>query len=204
MERLRSVRPSTGTRDAPLVIPGTQFKPANQPNPSSRLFACSCIALCGHKKSARGGLHEAETPPPFWPGDRRQSRESSGRAYRSGRVPQPEPLPSLQSGQMHPSPRHAVDLQRVFPGQSEMAGLMRAMDWRKTDLGDPQTWPENLRIALSICLTSRFPMQVWWGPNYAMLYNDPYIPFLGRDSVDGTTRGKHPRSLGRSAREIWA
>lgn len=102
------------------------------------------------------------------------------------------------------STNNIAELRRIFPGESELAGLMRSLDWSKTDLGPPEAWPENLRIALSICLTSRFPMQVWWGPNYTMLYNDAYVPFLGRDSTDGTTRGKHPRSLGRPAREIWS
>ncbi len=45
-------------------------------------------------------------------------------------------------------------------------------------------------------------MQVWWGPNLTMLYNDAYIPFLGRGV--GEEQGKHPSALGRSAPEIWA
>src|SRR5262245_33743592 len=87
-------------------------------------------------------------------------------------------------------------LERVFPGESEMAGRMRAYDWSGTELGPPETWPLNLRIALSICLTSRFPMHVWWGTNLTLFYNDAYISFLGNV--------KHPRVLGRSGREAWA
>ncbi len=87
-------------------------------------------------------------------------------------------------------------LEHIFTGDSEMAVRMRAVDWSTTDLGPPESWPENQRTALSICLTSRFPMQVWWGSNLTMLYNDAYIPLLGG--------GKHPRALGRSAREIWS
>lgn len=87
-------------------------------------------------------------------------------------------------------------LERVFPGDSELAGRMRALDWSRNALGPPESWPLNLRIAIGICLTSRFPMHVWWGPELTMLYNDAYISFLGPN--------KHPAMLGRSGREAWA
>jgi signal transduction histidine kinase len=87
-------------------------------------------------------------------------------------------------------------MERIFPGDSELARRMRALDWSKTAAGDPSTWPENLRTALRICLTSRFPMHVWWGPELTLFYNDAYISFLGRN--------KHPAVLGRSGFEAWA
>jgi hypothetical protein len=86
----------------------------------------------------------------------------------------------------------------VFPGVSEMAGRMRAFDWPATGLGPPGNWPHNLQVAVGICLMSRFPMKVWWGPRLTVFYNDAYLPFLGK--------GKHPRALGRPAwevAEIW-
>jgi signal transduction histidine kinase len=73
---------------------------------------------------------------------------------------------------------------------------MRVFDWSRTPLGSPHAWPENLRIALGICLTSRFPMHVWWGPELTLFYNDGYISFLGKS--------KHPAVLGRSGREAWS
>ena len=88
------------------------------------------------------------------------------------------------------------DLLRIFPGHSELAARMRKFDWSSTDLGPPGMWPANLRIAVSICLTSRFPILLWWGPNFTVLYNDAYIPFLGES--------KHPRYLGAAGRECWA
>ena len=86
-------------------------------------------------------------------------------------------------------------LNRLFPGNSEMARLMREFDWSTTPLGSPESWPQNLRIAISICLTSRFPIHVWWGPSLTLFYNDAYISFLGR--------AKHPAVLGGSGREAW-
>jgi signal transduction histidine kinase len=86
-------------------------------------------------------------------------------------------------------------LRDLFPGDGEMAGRMRALDWARTELGPPRAWPDSLKTAVSICLTSRFPMLIWWGPQLAILYNDGYIPALGKT--------KHPQWLGRSGRECW-
>jgi diguanylate cyclase (GGDEF)-like protein/PAS domain S-box-containing protein len=87
------------------------------------------------------------------------------------------------------------ELERVFPGNSEMAQRMRGLDWSGTCLGLPSQWPDNLRNAVSLCLTSRFPILLWWGPELAVLYNDAYIPFLGER--------KHPRALARPGRDSW-
>src|SRR4051794_26715848 len=88
------------------------------------------------------------------------------------------------------------ELERIFPGDSEMASRMRAFDWSNSDLGSPESWPHNLRFAISICLTSRFPILLWWGPNLNVLYNDAYIPFLGET--------KHPRALARPGQQVWS
>ena len=84
----------------------------------------------------------------------------------------------------------------LFPGASEMAGRMRGLDWAATALGLPDQWPEPLKHAVRLCLTSRFPIVMYWGPEGIMLYNDPYIPFLGET--------KHPYYLGRAGREAWS
>ena len=75
-----------------------------------------------------------------------------------------------------------------------MGERVRAMDWAATPLGPADTWPRSLRVALGICLNSRFPMFVWWGPDLINLYNDAYIPVLGK---------RHPDALGRPARATW-
>jgi signal transduction histidine kinase/serine phosphatase RsbU (regulator of sigma subunit) len=80
----------------------------------------------------------------------------------------------------------------------EMGALMRAHDWTRSPLGPPDGWPASLRTAVSICLSSRFPIVLWWGPELVMLYNDPYRPLLA---------DKHPRALGQAADaafpELW-
>ncbi len=83
----------------------------------------------------------------------------------------------------------------VFVGDGEMAALMRAMDWAATPLGPVEHWPEALKVALRILLTSRFEMWLGWGPDIAFFYNDAYRPTLGQ---------KHPASLGMPTRLLWA
>jgi signal transduction histidine kinase len=85
---------------------------------------------------------------------------------------------------------------QIFPGKGEMAGLVRNTDWSKTPLGPIGTWPQSLRTAVSICLGSRHPIVLWWGPERWMFYNDAYRPFLGET--------KHPQFLGRPGQECWA
>jgi PAS domain S-box-containing protein len=80
-------------------------------------------------------------------------------------------------------------------GGGEMGRRARAFDWSRTPLGDPEAWPSSLKTAARIMLNSRFPMFVWWGPELVNLYNDAYVPMLGK---------RHPDALGRPAAEIWS
>ena len=83
----------------------------------------------------------------------------------------------------------------IFSGGGEMGALMRAFDWSQTPVGPVADWPQSLRTAVRIILTSRYAMFIWWGRELVNLYNDPYREFLGT---------KHPAALGKSAREVWA
>ncbi|MBC8011229.1 MAG: hypothetical protein H7067_14170, partial [Burkholderiales bacterium] len=76
-----------------------------------------------------------------------------------------------------------------------MAELMRRHDWTATPLGPPRQWPDALKVALRLLLTSRFEMWLGWGPDIEFFYNDAYRPTLGH---------KHPRSLAMHTRELWA
>ena len=67
-------------------------------------------------------------------------------------------------------------------------------DWASTPIGPREHWPQSLRTSLSICLASRFPILIWWGPELIKLYNDAYMPILG---------DKHPRALGARGRDVW-
>jgi signal transduction histidine kinase len=80
-------------------------------------------------------------------------------------------------------------------GDGEMARLMRGHDWSQSSLGSPENWPQPLRTAVRLMLTTGHPMYIWWGHDGACLYNDAYRSSIGPE--------RHPCSLGRPAREVW-
>jgi PAS domain S-box-containing protein len=79
-------------------------------------------------------------------------------------------------------------------GGGEMGARMRARDWSKTPLGSTEHWPQSLKTAVRIMLTSRQAMFVWWGEELINLYNDAYKAIVG---------GKHPQALGQPASCVW-
>jgi PAS domain-containing protein len=76
-----------------------------------------------------------------------------------------------------------------------MGEAIWGFDWSKTPLGEMSHWPQSLRTAVNILLSSRFAMWMAWGPELTMLYNDAYRPTLGL---------KHPWALGKRASEVWS
>jgi PAS domain S-box-containing protein len=77
-----------------------------------------------------------------------------------------------------------------------MGARMRAhKTWSSSPLGQPETWPQCLRSAVSLMLGSKFPMFVAWGPELGFLYNDAYAEILG---------DKHPVALGRRFHDVWS
>lgn len=75
-----------------------------------------------------------------------------------------------------------------------MDGLIQAHNWEATGLGPMATWPQCLKSALAIMLPSQAQIVMFWGEDFIALYNDAYAPTIGE---------KHPRALGRPARENW-
>ncbi|HEU5131986.1 MAG TPA: hypothetical protein VFT26_07790, partial [Pyrinomonadaceae bacterium] len=92
-------------------------------------------------------------------------------------------------------PKDSTDLS-FLSGGGEMGERMRAFDWSSSPVGPAAQWPQSLKTAVSICISSRYPIVIWWGhPEYTMFYNNGYIPILGVT--------KHPQWLGRSGHEAW-
>ncbi len=81
-----------------------------------------------------------------------------------------------------------------FVGDSEMAVRMREFNWAATPLGPVAKWPQSLKTAVGISLSSRYPMVIWWGPDLVLLYNDAWVPILGPD--------KHP-AVGLPGIQVW-
>lgn len=77
----------------------------------------------------------------------------------------------------------------------EMNQRIRAIDWEKTPFGAEAAWPQELRMALSLCLNTTIPTALYWGDELRLIYNDAWAPIAGE---------KHPWALGRPAHEVWA
>lgn len=82
----------------------------------------------------------------------------------------------------------------LFAQAGEVGKLIAAFDWSATPIGAMETWSAGLKTALSILLSSRFPMQILWGSEFIQFYNDAYIPIAGN---------KHPKAIGQRAAECW-
>jgi hypothetical protein len=77
-----------------------------------------------------------------------------------------------------------------------MRELVRQKDWSTTALGPAEKWPQSLKTLVELCLASRFPSVIFWGPERVQVYNDGYRTILGST--------KHPQALGQRAAECWA
>ncbi|MGJ5205517.1 ATP-binding protein [Bradyrhizobium sp. HKCCYLR20261] len=71
---------------------------------------------------------------------------------------------------------------------------MLRLDWDATPIGPPERWPQSLKTAVRIMLTSQQPIWIGWGKELTYLYNDPYKAIIG---------GKHPQALGRPTSVVW-
>jgi PAS domain S-box-containing protein len=92
------------------------------------------------------------------------------------------------------TPAGSVDPLSFLAGGGEMGALIRAHDWLATPLGPPAQWPQSLKTAIRIMLTSRQPIWIGWGAPLIFFYNDPYKAIIG---------GKHPWALGRPTQVVW-
>src|SRR4051794_4522224 len=84
----------------------------------------------------------------------------------------------------------------VFRADQEIGLDLAAVDWSSTPLGPVDGWPQSLRTAVNIVLSSQFSMWMGWGPELTFFCNDAYR----RDTLGA----KYPWALGRPASEVWA
>lgn len=76
-----------------------------------------------------------------------------------------------------------------------MGERIRAYPWARTALGEPHLWPQGLRTAARVLLTTQHPVFIFWGADHICLYNDAYSRSIGAE--------KHPSILGTSGRDSW-
>nr|WP_107910840.1 SpoIIE family protein phosphatase [Streptomyces chartreusis] len=88
---------------------------------------------------------------------------------------------------------------RMFAEAGEFGELLSGIEWAATPLGPPESWPGPLVDTLRLMLTSEHGMALYWGTEFATLYNLGSSPIVG---------AKHPWALGRPYKdvfpEVWA
>ncbi len=88
-----------------------------------------------------------------------------------------------------------ADAAELFAGPGEVRSLARDLDWSKTPLGPTPDWSPALRTMARSMFDSPFPICLWSGPQFALVYNDPYRRILA---------AKHPAALGQPGSIVWA
>ena len=76
-------------------------------------------------------------------------------------------------------------------------GLRRSyeeVDWSATPLGPVEDWSLTLRNAVDFVLQTQFPVTLFWGPEFVLVYNEAYASMIAE---------KHPAALGSPAREVF-
>lgn len=85
--------------------------------------------------------------------------------------------------------------QPVFFSSGGIMGQgIRDYDWAKTPIGSISEWTQSLRFTVLNCISSNFPVAVYWGPEHVMLFNDAWYNYF--DS-------KFPFDLGQNAPDAW-
>jgi signal transduction histidine kinase len=101
---------------------------------------------------------------------------------------------------LHIAEGNPADTSEVLPpaaadflaGGGESGARIRAVDWARSPLGPPQSWPRSLKTIVRMMLDSRYAMWMLWGPELTFFCNDAYLPTVGirRDWVMGARSDK--------------
>lgn len=83
---------------------------------------------------------------------------------------------------------------RFLDHDSQMARRIRAHDWAAHSVGPFEEWPQALRFALGIAISSSFPTAIYWGPELRLFYNDAWSPIPAE---------RHPWALGQRGQDVF-
>ncbi|ODP37986.1 PAS domain S-box protein [Sphingomonas turrisvirgatae] len=75
-----------------------------------------------------------------------------------------------------------------------MARRIRDHDWGAHPVGPIEGWPQALRFALGLAISSSFPMAIYWGEELRLFYNDAWAPIPAE---------RHPWSLGQPGQDVF-
>ena len=82
-----------------------------------------------------------------------------------------------------------------FAPRESIAELLAGVDSATSPLGPKERWSPRLKTTIGLMLPAEAQIVLFWGPEFVALYNDTYAKTIG---------DKHPRALGRPAKENWS
>ncbi len=82
----------------------------------------------------------------------------------------------------------------LLHGYGDLSRSYLETDWTASPVGPAEEWSPTLRGVFDRMMTTRFPVTLFWGPEFVLLYNEAYAPLIG---------DKHPAALGRRAIEVF-
>ncbi len=83
-----------------------------------------------------------------------------------------------------------------FAPSSATASEIAEFPWETTSLGALESWSDNLRSTVQVCLASTAPMLIAWGPDLIRIFNSAYAELAGEANLAG--------SIGDSTPSRWA
>ncbi|MFE5813160.1 SpoIIE family protein phosphatase [Streptomyces sp. NPDC056479] len=83
---------------------------------------------------------------------------------------------------------------RMFAEAGAFGELLAGIEWAATPLGPPESWSGPLVETLRLMLTSEHGMALYWGAEFATLYNLGSSPIVG---------AKHPWALGKPYKDVF-
>jgi PAS domain S-box-containing protein len=91
--------------------------------------------------------------------------------------------------------RHERGWAGWLAGQGGWAATVAAHEWSVTPLGPIESWPAELRSAVSLCVNAAIPMAIWWGPDLTVIPNLAARPVFGEE--------RFAAALGRPVSQVW-
>ncbi|MBF4160683.1 PP2C family protein-serine/threonine phosphatase [Nocardioides acrostichi] len=85
------------------------------------------------------------------------------------------------------------------PAGGWAAGTYPLVEWERTPLGRPDTWPAELTAALDLVLSTRFVAALIWGEEHTVLYNQAFAQLLEPGQGQVALGNPGPEILG----EAW-
>lgn len=96
---------------------------------------------------------------------------------------------------MDTHPRSIANLE-FFSAAGKKGQLTQLVDWSRTPIGAPETWPQSLRPTLNIISHSKYPMLLLWGKDLVCIHNDAYQKRFDQN-------GMQTSILGMRAAAVW-